>query len=249
MSAVVGVIGAVVLTLWAMGNGGSLAPFLVVNSAALVLGGTAALVLARHGTRVFWLHLRAVFSVRRQSQLLPSDLARQLVEWSALARQDGLLSLEPVLESVQEPFLRLGLATLVDGADEDQLLRTLQQRADVCRRDQQAAAAAWRSWAEIAPALGMIGTLIGLVQMLRSMAEPSTVGPAMALALTTTLYGVGVANLLAAPIASSLTLRNDLQQAYFNRVTAGLQLLLRGSGPLAIERAVNQEASSGTANG
>lgn len=242
MSAMVGFIAALGLLTWAMATGGSPLAFLNVPALVLVLGGVLCLVLARHGFRVFGQHLVMPFELALQRRVTPRQLAQLLAQWSAVGRRDGMLALEQEVAAVSDKRLQAGLLALVNGADEARLQASLRRLGEQRLQVLDQAAAAWRTWVDVAPALGMTGTLIGLIQMLRAMEDPLAVGPAMALALTTTLYGVITANYIAAPVHSRLQQAADAESRHIEDIALGLQLVLRGSGPLAIEEALGLQA-------
>jgi chemotaxis protein MotA len=242
MSMLLGIFGTLVLLGWSMSTGGAIDAFGSVTSVVLVLGGTASLVLARHGWDVFRFHLAALGGLLSSGQEQQKALAPFLVESALLVRKEGTLALESQMTGVTDPFLKFGIQCLIDGCDEARLVQMLQQQVDAYERRFNSAVVAWRSWGEIAPAMGLIGTLVGLVQMLRDMKNPEQIGPAMALALVATFYGVFLSNVIAAPVAAKLQARFDQKLRYFESVSAGLQLLLRGGTPRAIEECVNASA-------
>lgn len=243
MSALLGVMAALGLLGWAMATGGSALAFINAPALALVIGGVLCLVLARHGWRVFIQHLVLPLQLAMERRATATQLAQQLAHWSAVGRRDGMLALEQDVPGVADKRLQAGLLALVNGADDGRLQATLQRLGEQRLHALDQAGAAWRTWMEVAPALGMTGTLIGLIQMLRAMEDPLAVGPAMALALTTTLYGVITANYIAGPVCSRLQQSADEEARHIEAIALGLQLVLRGSGPLAIEEALGVQGS------
>jgi len=136
-------------------------------------------------------------------------------------------------------FIRAGLTLIVDGADEARLSQRLQFEMNSLSRRHESIIAAWQTWAEVAPAMGMIGTLVGLVQMLGGMSDPGSIGPAMAVALLTTLYGALIANVIATPIADKLRALHRDEMIYCEAASLGLKAIARGESPLMISDTIN----------
>ena len=242
MSILIGVLCTVLLLGWSMSLGGAIEAFLSLPSLALVVGGTACLVFARHGWSVFIFHLKSLGTLVTGIDSTAAALSPLLVDCGALMKKEGALVLEGQLERTRDPYLKFGLQAIIDGCDEARLVTLLQQQVDFYERRFNSAVLAWKSWAEIAPAMGLIGTLIGLVEMLRGLKTPDQIGPAMALALIATFYGVFAANVIAGPVAAKLQQRFEAHLRYFEHAAAGLQLLLRGASARYIEETVNAAA-------
>jgi chemotaxis protein MotA len=151
---------------------------------------------------------------------------------SKKARRDGLLSLEAAAESTDDEFLAGGLRMMVDGQDaasvESVLFDSIEKTADRHARRVRF----WESIATYGPGMGLIGTLIGLVKMLDTMGDdPLSIGPSMALALLTTLYGAYIANVIGTPIATKLRVRSEEEIAHKELVASGLLSILSGENP------------------
>ena len=130
------------------------------------------------------------------------ELVTKMVELAGIARKDGMMALEG--QDVPDKFFSKGLQMLVDGADEAKLTTQLNQEIKAMKARHESNQNVVKAWIDIAPAMGMIGTLVGLVLMLGNMADPKAIGPAMAVALLTTLYGAFIANVLFLPMITSL---------------------------------------------
>lgn len=139
----------------------------------------------------------------------PVALIEKAVELSDIARKNGLLALED--QEVDNEFLKRGLSLCVDGHDAAMVQKLLSRDMNLAIERHEVGQNMWKSVGDMAPAMGMIGTLVGLVQMLANMADPAAIGPAMAVALLTTLYGAIIANTFALPMAAKLEgiCRND----------------------------------------
>ena len=226
------VIGVAIL----LGNGN--AAFFDPASFLLVLGGTLTALIARRSVGDFIDHLRALRVIaHRDAEGLP-ELSRQLSNWAGIARRDGTLALENELATIKRPFLRDAVMLLVDGANEDSLKSSLQTRVALLNARHERIIATWEDWLIVAPAMGMIGTLIGLMQMLGTLQDTAALGQAMALALLTTLYGALLANVVAGPIASQLRMKHDEELQWCEAVIIGVSKIARGESPRRIANAV-----------
>lgn len=196
---------AVILVVVAIMIGGSIGSFFNAPSLLIVIGGTFAVT-------------TACFSLPEimRSQLLfvrtivyncenPTDSARRVLEYAESARKNNILSLQNQLAAGNIPaFLEKGLSMVIDGLPMENIQRILQQDIMSMMDRHSTGVAIFRKTAEIAPAMGLIGTLIGLVQMLGNLEDPSSIGPAMAVALLTTMYGAMLAYMVFSPMASKL---------------------------------------------
>jgi chemotaxis protein MotA len=143
-----------------------------------------------------------------------------------VARKEGMMALES--KEVPDKFFEKGLQMLVDGADEAKMVKQLEAEIKAMKTRHENAQSVIKSWIDIAPAMGMIGTLIGLVQMLGNMADPKAIGPAMAVALLTTLYGAFLANVIFGPILAKLEVYSADEAIYRELVVEGLTNIARG---------------------
>lgn len=176
-------------------------PFLDPLALAIVLGGTAVAVVLRTPLGDLGRALAALRTLgRRRFEVEP--LLGQVAALGRIAQRHGVIALDRSV--IADPDVAAAIASIVDGASPDQVTALLEQSRLARFERHRAAAEMWSGAADIAPAMGMIGTLIGLVQMFTAMRDPATIGAAMAVALLTTLYGAIVASLIATPIASRL---------------------------------------------
>jgi chemotaxis protein MotA len=195
------------------------APFLDPVALAIVLGGTIVAVLLRTPFSDLGRGLAALQTIGRP-RFGAEPLLAQIAAFGRIAQRHGVIALDRSV--IADPDLAAAVAAIVDGASPERVSALLDQRRVARFERHRAAAEMWTGMAEIAPAMGMIGTLIGLVQMFTAMRDPKTIGAAMAVALLTTLYGAVVACLIATPIASRLKrhARHEAQQR--DRLTAPL---------------------------
>ena len=233
LATLLGMVGAIGIVLAAILFGGSALVFVNVPSILIVLGGTMMVVMIKFTIGQFF----GAFGVAARAFIFKLDsseeIIEQVVKLANIARKEGMLALEN--EEIDNDFLNEGVQMLIDGSDreviETVMKKDLQQTIDRHKWG----AKVFSATGDVAPAMGMIGTLIGLVQMLSAMDDPKAIGPAMAVALLTTLYGAMLANMVALPIADKL----DLRKAEEGRIKAmcidGVLAIQQGQNPRIIE--------------
>jgi chemotaxis protein MotA len=163
----------------------------------------------------------------------PDAMIERMIELAAVARKDGMMALEG--QEVPDKFFEKGLQMLVDGADERTLVRQMSQEIKAMKLRHEANQGVIKAWIDIGPAMGMIGTLVGLVLMLGNMADPKAIGPAMAVALLTTLYGAFLANVLFAPMLTKLEGYTVHETTYRQMVISGLSGIAKSESPRTIQ--------------
>jgi chemotaxis protein MotA len=164
---------------------------------------------------------------------LPAAI-KQLVDFADTARREGLLALEGALEKIEDPFFRRGLELAVDGTDPSDLRDMLELDLERMATRHRDGTAFYVSAATMAPAMGMIGTVIGLVDMLGNLEDPSTLGPAMAVAFLTTLWGAFIANFFFLPISARLKKLAAAEMSGREMVLEGILAIQAGSNPRAV---------------
>jgi chemotaxis protein MotA len=203
-----------------MDNAAGINAFIDVTSIAIVLGGSILVLLMRSRLGDFiamW--SKVIMKTIFVGVDKPADLIEQIIEMANIARKDGLIALEG--QDIKNQYLAKGIGLLVDSTPPEIIESSLENELSLMKSRHTNAAMMWRSWADIAPAMGMIGTLVGLVGMLQNMSDPKAIGPAMAIALLTTLYGAFFANVLAKPIAEKL-------EGYSQDETENCELIVEG---------------------
>jgi chemotaxis protein MotA len=205
------IIGVTVVTL-AILVGSDITIFLNLPGFLIVIGGTFAATMIKFPLSGVFISMpvgiKAAFTNEKEK---PRDFITQAVNLSKRARKKGLLSLENL--SVKNTFYRKGIQMCADGRDLDYIRKILTQEMAMSIQRDETGAKVFQAIGDFAPAFGMFGTLVGLVQMLSSMTDPTTIGRAMAVALLTTLYGVLIANLIALPIADKLAAKSELERS------------------------------------
>lgn len=165
----------------------------------------------------------------------PSKVISQIIDLANKARKDGLLSLEEEARELGDEFLQKGLMLIVDGTDPELVRNLLETELDFIEQRHKVGQGALETMASLAPGFGMIGTLFGLIAMLKNMSDPSTIGPSMAVALITTLYGSIMANLIFTPMAKKLSTNSSGEMLEREIVLEGLLSIQAGENPRIIE--------------
>jgi chemotaxis protein MotA len=220
----VGLISAFAVVGGAIMMGGDMLLFVNVPSITVVAGGTIATMFIRFPLAAVFNAFKVAVNafVFRASE--PVAIIEKAVELAGLVRKEGLLSLEG--QEVEDGFFQKGLGLCVDGHPPEFVRKLLTQDMNQNLERHELGQRIWKAIGDAAPAMGMIGTLIGLVQMLANMDDPKSIGPAMAVALLTTLYGALIANVIALPIADKLEVRSDeerVNKALIIETIAGIQ--------------------------
>lgn len=233
IASLIGFIGAVGAIIASMVMGGGVAPFIDTQSIFIVFGGTFFAVMYANPLPVFLGSFGAMAKAFMPPVKKLDETVEKMVELAGMARKDGMMALEG--QPVPDKFFEKGIQLLVDGADEQKLVKQLNSEIASMRSRHEANQNVVQGWVDVAPAMGMIGTLIGLVLMLGNMGDPKSIGPAMAIALLTTLYGAFVANVLFAPIKSKLEYYTAYEVVYRQIIMEGLRGIARSESPRNIQ--------------
>jgi len=232
---VIGIIAAFGLVLFGINLGGSLTQFWDPPSVAIVLGGTtAALLVSFPLQRIMGMMAvlrKAFFAVPQE----PDAVITKMVRYAERARREGMLALEEESESEPDDFLRKGLRLAVDGTDPNLLEKILETDIGQIDARHKSGKSILETGGTFAPAFGMIGTLIGLVNMLAGLEDPSTIGAGMATALTTTFYGALMANAVFLPMAGKLEVRSGEEILVKEMVIDGIMAIQSGDSPRIVE--------------
>jgi len=233
LATIVGLIGAFGLIVATMLMSGDLTMFINIPSLVIVVGGSLFAVMAKFGLGQF-LGAAKVAGKSFSSKLSdPGELIDEIVELADTARKGGLLALEG--KEVGNEFLQKGIQLLVDGHDPEVVKALLSKDRTLAEERHETAGTIFSSLASMAPAMGMIGTLIGLVAMLANMDDPKSIGPAMAVALLTTLYGAVLANAFCEPVADKLKLRAGEEAMIKSLILDALLAIQGGQNPRVID--------------
>ena len=233
LATLLGILGAFGIIGGAMTMSGGIGIFVDIPSVLIVLVGTFFVVLMKFNLSQFL----GCFKIAGKAFIFklvdPVDLIDEVVELADDARKNGLLSLED--KEVSDAFLQSGIQLLVDGHDPEVVRNLLYKDMSETLKRHEVGSAIWKQMGDTAPAMGMIGTLIGLVAMLANMSDPASIGPAMAVALLTTLYGAMLGNMVALPISDKVALRRNEESRIKNMVIDALMGIQAGQNPRVID--------------
>ncbi len=230
-------IGALLLIVSIILGGGmsGIAGFINIPSLMIVVGGTIAATLVRYPLQIVTGLVSLIMKTIFIKVSSPSVEMQNLIEYAKLARREGLLALEGKVADIKDAFLSKSIQLLVDGTDADGLRTILEKEIDNLRGRHSKGKGVLESMGVVAPAFGMMGTLIGLVLMLRELDDPSKIGVGMATALLTTLYGVIVANLVFLPLSGKLEVRSKEEILLKELVLEGVVSIQSGDNPSIVE--------------
>ncbi len=229
------VLGLFMLVFGILSNGASIIDYVDVASAIITFGGAFASTLTSHTMQDFISGIKGITLAFKVPVINTSEMIKNIIDLSNVARKEGLLSLEEAAADLDEPFLKKGILLVVDGTDPDLVRAILETELISVEARHKKVINFWDTLANLGPAWGMIGTLVGLVNMLNNMDDPSAIGPAMAVALITTLYGSLLANWLATPVANKLRVNNEAEMQQKEVMIEGLLSIQAGENPRVIE--------------
>jgi chemotaxis protein MotA len=231
-----GIFGALALIALAMLLGGGIGSFVDPKSLFIVLGGTFGAALVSHSPKDFikaYQSIKSVFFVAPQHG---SSRIRKLVYLSQRARKEGTLALENDLLREKDPFLRKALELIIDNVEHEDIRRVLSIELAFADDDNRKAATLCHALGASAPAMGLLGTLIGLVEMLKFLDDPANIGPAMAVALLTTFYGTLLAHVIFLPLAAKLELKSKEDLLVKEITIEGVLSINEAANPRLIEQ-------------
>lgn len=216
-------------------EGGHIDSLMQVTAFVIVAGGTVGAVMLQTEISVFARSLKMSLWIFLPPKL-GSDLAvENIVEWSNIARKEGLLGLEAIAETTDDHFASKGLQLLVDGSEPEIIRNILEVEVDVKEHHDMEAAKVYDGLGGYAPTIGIIGAVMGLIHVMNNLADPSKLGPGIAVAFVATIYGVGLANLLFLPMATKLKALVHHQTQYREMVIEGIVAIAEGENPRNIE--------------
>lgn len=233
IATLIGLVGAFGLVITTIFMGGNAAGFIDIPSVVVVIGGTFAVtfVMFPMGTVI------GTFKVGLKTLLFksndPQEIIRQITALADTARKESLVALEKV--AIEDPFLKKGVLLVVDGSSESLVRSVMEIELEFMKQRHRQGQAVFKGMGTMAPAFGMIGTLIGLVNMLSNLSDPSSIGPAMAVALLTTFYGAVMANCIFLPLATKLEERSAEDALFMQIMIEGVSSLQRGDHPTVVK--------------
>lgn len=239
---VIGIVVGSFAMLWAMAmkslteyDFGQLKLFFDVASILITIGGSLCAMLITYPLSYFKNLMNIMIQSFKQSEKSSLDIIGQFIELSRKARREGLLSLEDEINQIDDDFLKKGLQMVVDGIEPETIQDILELEISEMERRHKIGADMLRSWGAYAPAFGMSGTLIGLIQMLGSLTDSGQIAGGMAKALVTTFYGSLMAYLFFNPMAANLALKSDEEAAIREMMLEGILSIQSGVNPRIVE--------------
>jgi len=236
IATILGVISAFGLMCIAISMGGGIQLFINIPALMIVVGGTLGATMINYPVKdvlgVFKVVKKALFA----KKISVTELIKRFVTFAKKSRKEGILTLEDDIKDENDEFLRKGVQLAIDGLEPQEIGEILETEIDFVRSRHQLGAEIFTSMGTYSPALGMIGTLIGLVQMLQTMDDASKIGPAMAVALLTTFYGSIMANIVCLPIAGKLRTRSKEEVLTKEMAIQGIASLSNGDNPRILEQ-------------
>ena len=237
LATLIGIVSAIGCLVAAILMGGEMGMFVNAPGLMIVVAGTFAVVLVKFPVSnmlgAFGVALKAFIYKSQQ----PSEIIEQSMELANVARKEGLLGLENV--EFKNEFLAKGITMVVDGNPPELVSKILTKEISLSIERNEIGLSIFKAIGDVAPAMGMIGTLIGLVQMMSNMSDPKAIGPAMAVALLTTLYGAVIANVIALPIADKLSHRSNEERLSKSMILESISAIQEGLNPRMIEGLLN----------
>lgn len=230
-----GIIAALGFVIISISLKGSLGSFMDAPSVMITVGGAFSATLVSYPLDKFISSLKAAKLVFKDKAMNEGEIIKKIIELSNVARKEGLLALEEATEAIDDDFLKKGIMLVVDGTDPELVRNILETELIFIQGRHKDVRGFWDKLGELSPAWGMIGTLVGLVNMLQKLDDPSTIGPSMAIALLTTMYGSMIANLIAIPFANKLGLKSTAEVLLKEVMIEGLLSIQAGENPRVIE--------------
>ncbi len=233
LGTIIGLVGGFGVIGWAMMLGGGVMPFVDIPSVIVVFGGTTASCFTYQKVPCVVAGFKCAVQAFLDKSVAKADMIPLIVSLANKARKEGLVALEG--ERIDDPFLARGVRLGIDGLSPDVIKEALSAELSAMKERHDRGQKLFKFMAGTAPAMGLIGTIIGLVQMLQNLADPDAIGPAMAIALLTTLYGAIIAFVICGPIAEKLIHRTAEESAVKKMAISGVESILKGDNSMVIQ--------------
>jgi len=216
-------------------EGGHTGSLLQLTAFLIVGGGTVGAIMVQTPLPIFMRSLKMAKWVVLPPKLAQAEAIEKIINWSNIARKEGLLGLEPLAESEPELFARKGLQLLVDGSEPDTIRGILEVELDSVEHTDTQAAKVYEGMGGYCPTIGIIGAVMGLIHVMNNLADPSKLGSGIAVAFVATIYGVGLANIFFLPIANKLKSNIHKQSKFREMIIEGIIAIAEGENPRNIE--------------
>lgn len=236
---ILGMLSGTILIIWGIYLGGTLRAFIDIPSILIVFGGVIASVLINYPLG----KLKDVFKILKtvflHKPIEAGDIIKTIVDLAEIARREGLLALEDAAYQLEDDFMKRGILLIVDGTDPELVKNILETELTFLEERHREGQAIFETMGSMSPAYGLLGTIIGLINMLGQIDNPEAVGPGMATALVTTFYGSVLANFLFLPIAGKLKVRSQEEVLLKEVMIEGMLSIQAGENPRIIEEKLN----------
>ncbi len=239
LSSIIGIVSGIGFVIGTILIGGGLGSFINIPSILIVCGGTMAATMIAYPLSDFLSVFKTSIKVFMFKIEPSEDIVANLIEISNKARKGGLLSIEGDIQNTSDKYLAQALQMTVDGVKTNDIAQIMQKQMGLKKKGLDIGTTIFKNMGAYAPAFGMIGTLIGLVQMLANLDDPSTIGPKMAVAMITTFYGSVLANLFFIPMSDKLKGRNEEEMVSMNIIFEGIISIREGEHPKLMEDKLN----------
>ena len=216
-------------------EGGHIGSLVQVTAFIIVLGGTFGACMLQYSLPVFLQGIKLLRWIVFPPRIFLEEVIEQIIGWGQTARRGGLLSLEPILMEMDDPFMKKGLQLLVDGAEPGKLREAMEVEMNAYEEHYRMAAKVWESAGGYSPTIGILGAVMGLIHVMENLSDPSKLGGGIAVAFVATIYGVGTANLFFLPIANKLKFIVGKEMVKREMVVEGLVAIANGENPRLIE--------------
>ena len=235
LGTVIGIVLIMALLLGSMVMGVGIGAYIDIPSVLIVVGGSIGALMISFKPAQMKQFVKVFMKAIKPGEEDVGELIKKLVEFATKARKDGILALEGDVNDEENAFLKKGLSMAIDGSEPDTIRELLEIEMEQTSTRHKVHGSIFSQWSGLAGAMGMIGTLIGLVAMLLNMADPSAIGPSMAVALLTTMYGAMIGNIFGGPIATILGIRNDDETLIREMIIEGIMSIQAGDAPRVLE--------------
>ena len=216
-------------------EGGHLASLLNIPALVIVLGGTLGATFLHFPPKIIFHSIKVLWLIVSPRKIILQIQIDKLVSWSALARKEGLLGLEAIVDKENDSFAKKGLQLLVDGNEPDVIRECLDVELNTLEHAEMQAAKVYEAMGGYSPTIGIIGAVVGLIHVMQNLANPELLGAGIATAFVATIYGVGLANLLFLPIANKLKFHVHVLVQSKEMMLEGITAIAEGENPRNIE--------------
>ncbi len=216
-------------------EGGHVGTLMQLTAFIIVIGGTMGAVMIQYSLPTFLLGVKLISWGFVPPRIVLEDVIEQITSWGNTARRGGLLSLEPILMEMEDPFMKKGLQMLVDGAEPEKLREAMEVEMDAYDEHYRLSARVWESAGGYSPTIGIIGAVMGLIHVMENLSDPSKLGAGIAVAFVATIYGVGSANLFFLPVSNKIKSVIAREMVKRQMVVDGLVSIANGENPRLID--------------